>query len=114
MKIINYVRIVGYQHVRTYIVQVTYCNKLCKVAISSQGKGNTLNKHDVVKRQSEQNCQCKDGSPGPKGLPGNKGEKGMQGKQGRNGDTGPPGPRGDVGDRGQRGRLGKSQYLATW
>jgi len=46
-----------------------------------------------MKRQSEQNCHCKDGIPGPKGPPGNKGETGMEGKQGRKGDTGPPGSR---------------------
>jgi len=57
----------------------------------------TLNKHDLAKRQSEQNCQCKDGSPGPIGPPGDKGEKGMEGKQGRKGDTG---PKGDAGNQG--------------
>ena len=61
---------------------------------------NYVNKtpHEMMKRQSEQNCQCKDGSPGPRGPPGNKGEIGMEGKQGRKGDTGTPGPRGDVED----------------
>ena len=58
---------------------------------------NSLNKHDVVKRQSDQNCQCKDGFPGPIGPPGDKGVKG---------DTGPSGPRGDTGYRGQRGPIG--------
>ena len=66
----------------------------------SQGESKGPNKHDVVKRQSEQNCQCKDGSPGPRGPPGNKGEMGIKGLKG---DTGHPGPRGDVGDRGLRG-----------
>ena len=65
-----------------------------------------LTKHDAVKRQSEQNCQCKDGSPGPKGPPGIKGEIGMEGKQGRKGDTGPLRPRGDPGHRGPRGIIG--------
>ena len=77
--------------------------------IFSQGEDsdNILNKHDVIKRQSDQKCQCKDGSPGPRG---NKGEKGMEGKQGRKGDTGSRGPRGDVGDRGQRGSIGIQSY----
>jgi len=76
--------------------------------IQAKDKDNTDSKHDVVKRQSEQNCtcQCKDGSPGPRGPPGNKGEIGMEGKQGRKGDTGPPGPRGDAGSRGPRGIIG--------
>ena len=30
-----------------------------------------------MKRQPQQNCQCKDGGPGPEGPPGNKGEKGL-------------------------------------
>ena len=78
-----------------------------KLHIPSQDRGNdnSLNKHDVVKRQSEQNCPCKDGIPGPKGPPGNKGELGLKG------DTGSPGPRGDAGDRGPRGVIGK--YLHT-
>ena len=59
--------------------------------------------HDVVKRQSEQSCQCKDGSPGPIGPPGNKGQMGVEG---RKGDIGPPGPRGDTGYRGPRGTIG--------
>ena len=67
--------------------------------------------HAVKKKQSEQNCQCKDGSPGPRGPPGNKGEIGIGGKQGNKGDTGPPGPRGDEGDRGPRGRIGDHQAM---
>ena len=79
-----------------------------KLTLDSQNKSNdyTLDQLDVVKRQSGQNCQCKDGSPGPKGPPGNKGEMGVEGKQGHKGDTGPPGPRGDTGDRGPRGIIG--------
>ena len=69
-----------------------------------------LNKHDVVKKQTEQNCQCKDGSPGPRGTPGNKGEMGIKGLKG---DTGPPGPRGDAGHRGQRGPIGIQLYNYT-
>ena len=69
-----------------------------------------LNKHDVVKRQSDQNCQCKDGSPGPAGPPGDKGEMGIKGLKG---DTGPPGPRGDIGDRGPRGKIGIQLYNYT-
>jgi len=65
--------------------------------IQVKDKVNTDNKHDVVKRQLEQNCTCKDGSPGPRGPPGIKGEIGMEGKQRRKGDTGPPGPRGPRG-----------------
>ena len=54
----------------------------------------------MVKRQWDQNCQCKDGSPGPRGPPGNKREMAMEGKQKHKGemgmkgfkwDTGPPG-----------------------
>ena len=51
-----------------------------------------------------QNCQCKDGTPGPRGPPGNKGEMGIKGFKG---DTGPPGPRDDTGDRGPRGMIGR-------
>ena len=72
------------------------------ICIQDKGIGKNLNKHDVVKRQSDQ-CQCKDGSPGPQGPSGNKGEIGMEGKQGRKGDAGPPG---DVGHRGPRGIIG--------
>ena len=86
------------------------CNHILmqKVVIFPQGKynDNTINKHDVVKRQSEENCQCKDGNPGLMGPPGNKGEKGVEGKQGRKGDTGPPGPRGDTGNQGLQGSTG--------
>ena len=68
-------------------------------------KDNTDNKHDVVKKQLEQNCtcQCKDSSPDPKGTPGNKHEIGMEGKRGRKGATGPSGLRGDAGSRGPQG-----------
>ena len=67
----------------------------------------------MVKRQSEQNCQCKDGSPGPRGPPGNKGEIGMEGKEGHKGDTGPTGPRGDARNRGPRGKIGM-QYVRIY
>ena len=56
-----------------------------KLQIYLQRHNNDPNKHDVVKRQSEQNCQCKDGTPGPRGPPGNKGEMGIKGLKG---DTG--------------------------
>ena len=49
-------------------------------------KDDNLNKHDLIKRQSEQNCQCKDGIPGPRGPPGSEGKVGMEGKQGRKGE----------------------------
>ena len=81
--------------------------QLEKFIIQGRDKGNSLNKHDVVKRQSDQNCQCKDGTPGPRGPPGNKGEMGIKG------DTGPPGPRGDTGDRGPRGIIGIQLYNYT-
>ena len=71
---------------------------------------NGLNKHDVVKRQTEQNCQCKDGSPGPIGPPGDKGEKGTEGVKGV---TGPQGPKGDTGYRGTRGPIGIQLYNYT-
>ena len=74
-----------------------------KIQFQVKANDDSLNKHGVVKRQSEQNCQCKDGSPGPRGTPGNKGEVGIKGVKG---DTGPTGPRGDVGDRGSRGLIG--------
>ena len=74
--------------------------------IQDRDSDNSFNKYDVVKRQSDQNCQCKDGIPGPRGPPGNKGKIGKEGKQGLKGDTGPPGSRGDAGDRGPRGKIG--------
>ena len=77
-----------------YKLVLTMCN------LQEQSNDNI---HDVVKRQTEQNCQCKDGSPGPIGPPGNKGEMGIKGLKG---DTSPPGPRGDTGDRGPRGIIG--------
>ena len=102
------------QHIPTIpqaIQLVTY--KQFSHFIQDRDIDNSLNKHDVVKRQSDQNCQCKDGTPGPSGPPGNKGEMGMEGKQGRKGDTGPPGPRGDAGDRGPRGIIGIQLYNYT-
>ena len=68
-----------------------------------QEKNDNINKHNLIKRQSEQNRQCKDGIQGPRGPPGNKGEMGIKGPKG---DTGYSGPRGDAGDRGLRGRIG--------
>ena len=62
----------------------------------------TANIHDITRRQSGDECQCKDGTPGPRGVPGPKGDKG---KQGHKGDVGPPGPRGDTGDCGPRGEI---------
>ena len=70
--------------------------KQCFTMCNLQEQSND-NSHDVVKRESQQCCQCKDGSPGPIGSPGNKGEMGIKGVKG---DTGPPGPRGDDGDQG--------------
>jgi len=61
---------------------------------------NTINPHDDVKRQSRNDCYCKDGKPGPIGPPGKKGDQGTPGVQGATG------PRGDPGDRGQRGVIG--------
>ncbi|XP_065914339.1 short-chain collagen C4-like isoform X3 [Dysidea avara] len=64
---------------------------------------NTINTHHDVKRQSGNDCQCKDGTPGPIGPPGKKGDQGTPGVSGPKGDTG---PRGDPGDRGPRGLIG--------
>jgi len=61
---------------------------------------NAVTTHDTTKRQSGDQCQCKDGTPGLRGPPG------PIGKEGRKGDNGPPGLRGDVGDRGPRGLIG--------
>jgi len=52
---------------------------------------NDITHHDVVKRQSEQSCQCKNGNPGPIGPPGSKGGRGSPGPKG---DTGAQGPQG--------------------
>ena len=49
--------------------------------------GNTIS-HQDVKRQSENDCQCKDGAPGPAGE---KGQPGEPGKKGRRGQKGPQG-----------------------
>ena len=69
-----------------------------KLLFQNKGNNNILNKHDTIKRQSQsESCQCKDGSPGPRGLPGNKGEMGMKGKQGARGDPGDRGPQGIIG-----------------
>ena len=67
----------------------------------------TTHDHDITKRQSGDECQCKDGTPGPRGP------KGDIGKEGHKGDVGPPGPRGDTGDRGPRGIIGKYMKILT-
>ncbi|XP_065912455.1 short-chain collagen C4-like isoform X3 [Dysidea avara] len=67
--------------------------------------GNT-NSHQDVKRQSENDCQCKDGAPGPageKGQPGEPGKKGRRGQKGPQGPTGHPGPQGGLGLKGEQG-----------
>ena len=76
--------------------------------LSSKIKANDdiLNKHDVVKRQSQQSCECKDGAPGPQGKDGIPGPQGPPGNKGETGDTGLQGPRGDAGHRGPRGPIG--------
>ena len=56
-----------------------------------------------MKRQSGNDCKCKDGTPGPIGPPGEKGDQGTPGVSGPKGATG---PRGDPGDRGPRGVIG--------
>ena len=58
----------------------------------------------IKKRQSGNDCHCKDGIPGPIGSPGNKGDQGIPGVPGPKGNTG---PRGDPGDRGPRGLIGQ-------
>ena len=88
----------------------------CQICYWFKEKDNNLSKHDLINRQSEQNCQCKDGIPGPRGPRGSEGKVGMKGKQGRKrkmglkGDTGPPGPRGDAGDRGPWRIIGMPTY----
>ena len=99
----------AYTYVITVYVQCWH--KMMYKFLQGKRSDNTLNKHDVVKRQTEQNCHCKDGNPGLRGPPGNKGEIGMKGKQGAKGDTGSSGPRGDTGDRGSQGRIGVQLYI---
>ena len=41
-----------------------------------------------MKRQSGNDCQCKDGEPGPTGE---KGDRGLRGRRGRTGSAGPIG-----------------------
>ncbi|XP_065896073.1 uncharacterized protein [Dysidea avara] len=85
---------------------------------------NFHNHDDTTKRQSGDQCQCKDGVPGPKGqkgdegppgpqgdigLPGptgDDGRRGLRGEPGHPGDRGPVGAKGDRGARGRRGRVG--------
>ena len=50
-------------------------------------RDNTVTTHDITKRQSGDECQCKDGTPGPRGP---KGDIGKEGRKGR-------GPRGIIG-----------------
>jgi len=64
---------------------------------------NTIDTYHDIKRQSGNDCQCKDGTPGPIGPPGKKGD---QGTPGVSGPKGAIGPRGDSGDRGPRGLIG--------
>ena len=79
----------------------------------------TTNIHDIKRRQSGDECQCKNGTPGPRGAPGPKGDEGKQGRKGDvgppgpRGDVGPPGPRGDTGDRGPRGEIGMRIHRYT-
>ncbi|XP_065912463.1 short-chain collagen C4-like isoform X4 [Dysidea avara] len=81
--------------------------------------GNT-NSHQDVKRQSENDCQCKDGAPGPageKGQPGEpgkkgrRGQKGPQGPSGMKGESGPNGLRGEMGNKGERGNNGLRGFM---
>jgi len=44
--------------------------------------------YDVLKTQAENDCQCKDGIPGPKGPPGKKGETRQRGHPGQQGKRG--------------------------
>ena len=99
-------------HVAPWLYLVYWRFTRFKLYFRFKGENDNPNNHDLIKRQSEQNCQCKDGSPGPSGPPGSKGEmgfkglKGEKGDKGNIGDTGPPGTRGDAGDRGPRGIIG--------
>ena len=67
-----------------------------------------------MKRQSENNCRCKDGTPGPIGPPGKKGDQGTPGVSGPKGEHGNKGPRGDPGDRGPRGLIGHTIYTSLF
>ena len=64
-----------------------------------------------MKRQSGNDCQCKDGTPGPIGPPGEKGDQGTPGVLGPKGATG---PRGDPGDRGPRGVIGSNMIYTVY
>jgi len=68
---------------------------------------NTINACHDVKRQSGNDCHCKDGTPGPIGPPGKKGDQGTPGV------SGATGPRGDPGDRGPRGLIGDTIHTNT-
>ena len=77
-----------------------YVSLLCFLIQSQKAvhHGNTINTHHDVKRQTGNDCQCKDGTPSPISPPGKKGVQGTPGVAGPKGDTG---PRGDPGDRDQ-------------
>jgi len=77
---------------------------ICCNLFQSQTVVNFDDIHHDVKRQSGNDCNCKDGTPGPIGPPGKKGD---QGTPGVSGPKGAIGPRGDPGDRGPRGVIGK-------
>jgi len=85
------------------IILIIIHNILCTFVIISPIEKDPIITHDIAKRQSGDECQCKDGTPGPRGPPG---QKGSIGKEGHKGDVGSPGPRGDTGDRGPRGVIG--------
>ena len=96
-------------HVNRYVRNESYTTSLLLlrcvhsnivIALQSPIDQDAITTHDITKRQLGNECQCKDGTPGPPG------QKGSIGKEGRKGDIGPPGPRGDTGDRGPRGIIG--------
>ena len=59
------------------------------IYVCIQEKNDDSTQHDVVKRQSKQSCQCKNGIPGPVGPPGNKRDIGSPGPRGYTGAQGP-------------------------
>ena len=66
-----------------------YVTLLCIIQQhTNTNKDNDEILHDVLKRQTGNDCQCKDGIPGPKGPPGKKGEMGERGHPGRQGKRG--------------------------
>lgn len=58
------------------------------VLLQSQDESRIQN---VVRRQTSDGCQCKDGLPGPRGPEGRKGEQGTPGQKGNLGEIGPRG-----------------------